>query len=75
MTANAEQIEYWNGPVGERWAQLQDAIDASLAEISAALMKFANPRPRERVLDIGCGAGTTSYALAKPRLRGRGAGA
>ena len=65
MTANAEQIEYWNGPVGERWAQLQDAIDASLAEISAALMKFANPRPRERVLDIGCGAGTTTYALAK----------
>jgi SAM-dependent methyltransferase len=28
-------------------------------------MTFANPRPRERVLDIGCGAGTTTYALAK----------
>jgi SAM-dependent methyltransferase len=65
MTANAEQIEYWNGPVGERWARLQETIDASLAEISAALIAFANPRPRERVLDIGCGAGTTTYALAK----------
>jgi SAM-dependent methyltransferase len=65
MTANAEMIEYWNGPVGERWARLQDTIDASLAEIHKALMAFANPRPRERVLDIGCGAGTTTYALAK----------
>jgi SAM-dependent methyltransferase len=65
MTANSEQIEYWNGAVGERWAKLQETIDASLAEIHKALMAFADPRPRERVLDIGCGAGTTTYALAK----------
>lgn len=65
MTANDAQIEYWNGAVGERWARLQETIDASLAEIHKALMTFADPRPRERVLDIGCGAGTTTYALAK----------
>lgn len=65
MTANEAQIEYWNGAVGERWARLQETIDAALAPITAALMPFANPRPRERVLDVGCGAGTTSYALAK----------
>ncbi|HVU20945.1 MAG TPA: class I SAM-dependent methyltransferase [Rhizomicrobium sp.] len=65
MTANAEMIEYWNGPVGERWARLQETIDASLSEIQKAVMTFADPRPRERVLDIGCGAGTTTYALAK----------
>ncbi|HWA90701.1 MAG TPA: class I SAM-dependent methyltransferase [Rhizomicrobium sp.] len=65
MTANAQQIEYWNGAVGERWARLQETIDASLAPITEALIPFANPRPRERVLDVGCGAGTTSYRLAK----------
>ncbi|HTT97195.1 MAG TPA: methyltransferase domain-containing protein [Rhizomicrobium sp.] len=65
MTANAEMIEYWNGPVGERWARLQETMDVSLSEIHQALMTFANPRPRERVLDIGCGTGTTTYALAK----------
>jgi ubiquinone/menaquinone biosynthesis C-methylase UbiE len=65
MTANSDMIEYWNGPVAERWARLQKTIDASLFEIHKALMAFANPRPRERVLDVGCGAGTTSFALAK----------
>ena len=65
MTANEAQIEYWNGATGERWARLQATIDASLSAINDALMPFANPRPRERVLDIGCGAGTTTYALAK----------
>jgi ubiquinone/menaquinone biosynthesis C-methylase UbiE len=65
MTANEKEIEYWNGAVGERWARLQETIDASLAEITKALMPFANARPRERVLDIGCGCGTTTFALAK----------
>jgi ubiquinone/menaquinone biosynthesis C-methylase UbiE len=65
MTANEAQIEYWNGAVGERWARLQETIDASLSAITEALMPFANPRPRERVLDVGCGAGTTTYMLAK----------
>ncbi len=65
MTANEAQIEYWNGAVGERWAKLQETLDAGLAPITAALMPFVNARPRERVLDIGCGCGTTTFLLAK----------
>jgi SAM-dependent methyltransferase len=65
MSANAEQIEYWNGRVGERWATLQETIDASLAAIGGAALAFAAARPGERVLDIGCGCGATTLALAK----------
>ncbi|MBV8975913.1 MAG: class I SAM-dependent methyltransferase [Alphaproteobacteria bacterium] len=65
MTANAEQIDYWNGPVGERWAAYQDVLDKALAAISDAALAFAHPNSGERVLDIGCGCGTTTYALAK----------
>jgi SAM-dependent methyltransferase len=60
---NAQQIEYWNGPAGERWARAQDRIDHHLGLITEALVAFAAPRPRERVLDIGCGGGTTALLL------------
>ena len=56
-------IEYWNGPVGERWASRPADFDRNMMHVTAALMAFAAPRPGERALDVGCGAGTTSLAL------------
>ena len=65
MSGNEQQIEYWNGPVGERWAKLQPTVDANMVAITAALLPFAAPQAGERVLDIGCGGGTTTGLLAK----------
>ena len=65
MTANAEQIEYWNGAVGECWAAFQPVLDKALSAISDTALAFAAAKPGERVLDVGCGTGTTTYALAK----------
>ncbi|MFL6691306.1 MAG: class I SAM-dependent methyltransferase [Alphaproteobacteria bacterium] len=63
MTSNAQQIEYWNGPAGERWAKAQDRIDHHLGLITEALVAYAAPREGERILDIGCGGGTTALLL------------
>jgi SAM-dependent methyltransferase len=64
MTDNAQQIEFWNGPSGQRWASLQETTDRSLAFVTAALFPFAAAAKGERVLDVGCGCASTSLALA-----------
>jgi SAM-dependent methyltransferase len=62
---NAREIAYWNGPGGERWVSHQRMQDALLAGVAERLMEHAAARDGETVLDIGCGAGTTSIALAR----------
>lgn len=62
--SNAEQAEYWNGRVGETWAEMQERMDLALTPLTAALLAAAAPAPGEDVLDIGCGSGETSLALA-----------
>jgi SAM-dependent methyltransferase len=62
--ANADQIKFWNGPGGQKWAAHQSDMDRNLADVTAALLPFAAAKPGERVLDIGCGAGQTTFLLA-----------
>ena len=64
MPANQQQYQYWNGPGGETWALNQARLDDMLKPLSAAVVKVAAAAPGERVMDIGCGCGDTSIALA-----------
>jgi ubiquinone/menaquinone biosynthesis C-methylase UbiE len=63
--ANADQIAYWNGPGGQHWADRQQAQDIVLAPVSGALIDRAKARPGERIVDVGCGCGATTIALAQ----------
>ena len=61
--SNAEQIDYWNGKVGDTWVMMQERMDLALTPVTAALLAAAAPQPGELVLDIGCGAGETTLAM------------
>lgn len=62
---NAEQIADWNGEQGRRWAEHQQRIDHMLERYSDAALQAAAALPGEQVLDIGCGSGSSSLALAR----------
>ena len=62
---NADQIAYWNGPSGQRWADRHAVQEALLGPIAGVLIARARPAPGERVLDVGCGSGATTVAFAK----------
>ena len=65
MSLNQAQIDYWNGPLGEKWAKYQAEMDRTLADSAEAALALANAQPGEQVLDIGCGSGGTSLLLAE----------
>jgi ubiquinone/menaquinone biosynthesis C-methylase UbiE len=63
--ANADQVAYWNGHAGERWASQQAVQDTIFIPVTELLIDRARPQPGERVIDVGCGCGDTTVAFAK----------
>jgi ubiquinone/menaquinone biosynthesis C-methylase UbiE len=62
---NADQIAYWNGAGGQRWADRQPVQDVLLQPIADILIDRAKIKTGERVLDVGCGSGSTTFAFAR----------
>lgn len=63
MTEDA-QATLWNDVVGDAWVRHVGSFDATLAPFGDAVIQRLHPDPGDRVLDVGCGAGTTTLGLA-----------
>jgi ubiquinone/menaquinone biosynthesis C-methylase UbiE len=63
-TANPDQVAYWNDTAGNTWAELNDLLNAEIQEVGLRAIEVLAPGEGERILDVGCGGGQTTLALA-----------
>ncbi len=62
---NSVQITEWNGPQGQRWVEEQAEIDVIARPFGLVALEQAAPQLGERVIDVGCGCGGTTFELAR----------
>lgn len=63
--ANSEQINYWNGEAGQRWAAADDMMERILGPITEALLAHSEVSGLQRAVDVGCGGGSQTLQLAR----------
>jgi SAM-dependent methyltransferase len=60
-----EQAALWNGSSGEAWIAAQSVLDDLFRPVEAMLAGTAASLAATSVLDVGCGTGATTIALAR----------
>ena len=61
---NKEQEEIWNGRLGEGFLNAGDYIDRIVAPFTQKAIEAINPGSKDRIIDVGCGGGSTTIMLA-----------
>jgi SAM-dependent methyltransferase len=59
------QAVLWNGPAGRAWVESQALLDRLFTPFEALLVDAVAEREARHVLDVGCGTGATTLAVAR----------
>jgi SAM-dependent methyltransferase len=65
MEQTSEQAQLWNGAAGRAWVEAQELLDELFAPFEWLLVEAAAAAAPAAVLDVGCGTGATTLALAR----------
>lgn len=60
-----DQSALWNGPGARAWIALQEVLDQVFQPIEDLLVDALSSETASRVLDVGCGTGSTTVAVAR----------
>lgn len=60
-----EQAARWNGPPGHAWVDLRQLLDGMFRPIEELLVRAVAEEGAARVLDVGCGTGAVTRAVAR----------
>lgn len=60
-----EQATLWNGTAGKAWVESQALLDHMFKPFEEQLVQVLAPGASAHVLDIGCGTGATTVAIAR----------
>jgi SAM-dependent methyltransferase len=63
--SDGEQAARWNGPAAQSWVEAQALLDEMFRPFEDLLVEAASAEPGGRVLDVGCGTGGTTLAVAR----------
>ncbi len=63
--ANHEQATLWNGVAGVTWVEAQELLDRLFKPFEDLLVDAVLARSGREVLDVGCGTGSTTLAVAR----------
>src|SRR5215211_4250320 len=72
---NEEQARYWNGDESAHWLVHGERYERMLAPFTGRLLTAAAIRRVDRVIDIGCGTGSTTRAAGRIAIDGEALGA
>ncbi len=64
-SGGTDQAAHWNGPAGAAWVEAQELLDGMFQPLEAAIAEAVAGAGATRVLDVGCGTGATTIAVAR----------
>jgi SAM-dependent methyltransferase len=64
VSKNKDQEEFWTTEGGKRWVADIDRLESMLSGLSDTLISNVAAKEAQCVLDVGCGGGITSAAIA-----------